>query len=221
MTKDGRLIVVSLTVSPIRDESGEVVSAAVIARDISDRHRSLQLASRLHTLTSALSKEIDSKRAIEVLLEQAVGGLGADAGAVGLVDEARVAVELAGSIGYSEAGLAGWESFPLDAELPMSVAIRSGAPVWTTSGAELQDRFPLLRDTAVRFGSLAVIPLAVEGEPFGAVALSFDSAREFDAEEQSFLLAAAQQAAHTLAHARLFEAERLATERLDVPRRGE
>ena len=37
MTKDGRLIVVSLSISPIRDEDGEIVSASVIARDITDR----------------------------------------------------------------------------------------------------------------------------------------------------------------------------------------
>ncbi len=37
--KDGSLITVSLTVSPVRDASGRIVSAAVIARDISDRKR--------------------------------------------------------------------------------------------------------------------------------------------------------------------------------------
>jgi serine phosphatase RsbU (regulator of sigma subunit) len=214
VTKDGRLIVVSLTVSPIRDETGEVVRASVIARDISDRHRSLQLASRLHDLTTALSKEIDSERAIGVLLEQSVAGLGADAGAVGLLSDSGGEVELAGSIGYSKAGLAGWESFPLAAELPMSVAIRGGEPVWTTSATELHERFPLLGDASVRFESLAVIPLAVEGVPFGAVALSFVEARVFDPEEKSFLAAATQQAAHAIGHARLFEAERTAAERL-------
>ena len=37
--KDGSLITVSLTVSPVRDAGGSVTSAAVIARDISDRKR--------------------------------------------------------------------------------------------------------------------------------------------------------------------------------------
>ena len=86
MTKDGRQIVVSLTVSPIRGPDGEVVGASMIARDISDRHRTLTLASRLQALTSALSKEITTERALDVLLDQAVAALGADAGAVGLVN---------------------------------------------------------------------------------------------------------------------------------------
>jgi PAS domain S-box-containing protein len=37
LTKDGRRIDVSLTVSPIKDQSGAVVSASTIARDITDR----------------------------------------------------------------------------------------------------------------------------------------------------------------------------------------
>ncbi|UVK57321.1 PAS domain-containing protein (plasmid) [Mesorhizobium sp. AR02] len=37
--KNGKLIPISLTVSPIRDEHGVVVGASKIARDISDRSR--------------------------------------------------------------------------------------------------------------------------------------------------------------------------------------
>ena len=214
VTKDGRLIAVSLTISPIHDESGAVASASVIARDMTDTHRSLEIASRLQALTSALSKEIDHDRAVDVLLEQAVAALGADAGAVGLLDETGEEIEMGGSIGYSKAGLAAWQSFPVAAELPMSVAIRSGDAVWTSSPSELQSQFPLLADAQVRYSSLAVIPLAVEGVPFGALSLSFTSERRFDAHERSFLLAAAQQAAYALERARLYETQRLARERL-------
>jgi two-component system sensor kinase FixL len=42
VTKDGRRIDVSLTVSPIRDESGKIVGASTIARDITSRKRDLQ-----------------------------------------------------------------------------------------------------------------------------------------------------------------------------------
>ena len=49
-TKDGRLVDISLTVSPIRNAQGEVVGASKIARDISDRKR----------LESLMSAVIDS-----------------------------------------------------------------------------------------------------------------------------------------------------------------
>ena len=38
-TKDGRLIDISLTVSPIKNESGEIIGASKIARDISESKR--------------------------------------------------------------------------------------------------------------------------------------------------------------------------------------
>ena len=46
VTKDGRLLVVSLSASPIRDESGEVVGASVIGRDITDSTDAPAAASR-------------------------------------------------------------------------------------------------------------------------------------------------------------------------------
>ena len=45
--KDGRLIDISLTISPIRDESGKIVGASKIARDITDEKRAEQERTRL------------------------------------------------------------------------------------------------------------------------------------------------------------------------------
>lgn len=45
--KDGSLIDISLTVSPIKDESGEIVGASKIARDISERKRGERERTRL------------------------------------------------------------------------------------------------------------------------------------------------------------------------------
>ena len=39
MRRDGTDVPVSLSISPVRDEAGEIVSAAVIARDVTDRRR--------------------------------------------------------------------------------------------------------------------------------------------------------------------------------------
>ncbi len=212
--KDGARVSVSVSVSPIRNAAGEIVSASVIARDIGEQERARELAARLQSVTAAFSSEIAPDRANQVLLEQAVEGLGADAGAIGIADRERGDVELAGSVGYSEEALEGWERFPLGADLPMSEAIRSGEPIWTTTGDELLERFPLLSGASMRFGALAVLPLAVEGDRFGALSLSFFDAREFGAQERAFLVAATQQAAYALERSRLHEAERATRQRL-------
>jgi PAS domain S-box-containing protein len=214
LTKDGRQIVVSLTVSPLRGPDGAVRGASAIAREVTDRHRTLTLAARLQALTSDLSKEITREPALDVLLEQAVSALGADAGAVGLVNPAGTEVELIGTRGHSEAGLSGWHRFPVAADLPMSLAIRTGEGVWTSTSDELAERFPALAGRGTRFASLAVIPLAIKEQALGAISLSFKRSRTFDDEERAFLTAAAQQAAHTFERARLYEAQRQTSERL-------
>jgi PAS domain S-box-containing protein len=51
--KDGTLIEVSLTVSPIRDLEGKVVGASRISRDITDRKRSANCCSQSRSRTSS------------------------------------------------------------------------------------------------------------------------------------------------------------------------
>jgi len=54
--KDGRLVPVSLSISPVRDDTGKIVGAAKIARDMSNR-REMQVKSELiGQLQSALSE---------------------------------------------------------------------------------------------------------------------------------------------------------------------
>ena len=211
VAKDGRQLVVSLSVAPIRDAEGEITGAAVIARDITASHRTRDLSARIHDVTAALSRELVPERVIDVVLEQATAGLGASAGAVGLVEGDEVA--LAGHVGYSEEGLAGWSRFPLEADVPMSVAIRSGAGVYAADGEELVERFPVFADSTIRHPALAVLPLISGDEAFGAISLSFERAHEFDSEERAFLLSATQQAAYALMRASRYEAERLDAQR--------
>ena len=72
--RDGRLLPISLTVSPILDASGVVIGASKIARDISDRKRAEQqaakaaqrdgfLAEATLTLTRSLDHEADAAHA--------------------------------------------------------------------------------------------------------------------------------------------------------------
>ena len=212
--RSGRRVRVSLSIGPLRDETGEIVGASIIARDITSQHRSRDFAARLHRLTAAFASEITRKGAVDALLDQSVAGLGADAGAVGLLNEAGDEIELAGSVGYTEPGIRGWQRFPLDADVPMSIAVRTGEAIWTESSTELRDHYSGLSEANILFASLAVIPLALEGRPFGAIALSFTTAHQFDEEERTFLLTAAQHAAQTFDHARVYEDQRRAAERL-------
>ena len=60
-TKDGRILDVSLTVSPIRDAHGTVIGASKVARDISEPRRALELHERLAAIVESSEDAIVSK----------------------------------------------------------------------------------------------------------------------------------------------------------------
>src|SRR5215471_5094367 len=59
-TKDGRVIDVALTISPIRDEAGYVTGASTIARDITNRKRAEQERSQLAMLVENERQRLDN-----------------------------------------------------------------------------------------------------------------------------------------------------------------
>ncbi len=59
--KDGRLVDVSLTLSPIRDDVGNIVAASKIARDVSDQKRANTLRLALASIVDSSSDAIISK----------------------------------------------------------------------------------------------------------------------------------------------------------------
>ena len=74
LRKDGSRVAVSISVSPIRDESGRIVGAAKLARDITEAKR-LRLAERelleqLQELASELEQQLDEGQALQAELEQ-------------------------------------------------------------------------------------------------------------------------------------------------------
>jgi PAS domain S-box-containing protein len=211
--KDGRRITVSVTLSPIEAPDGEIIGGSIIARDITERRRAEERNERLQRVTDSLSQALPPERAVDILLTEAVPALEADAGTVAFVDAERGVLRLGASSGYTPEAMGEWEEFPLDADLPMSEAVRNREPVWCRSLQEMRERYPALR-SAHRFEALAIVPLVVEGEAFGAVALSFHEPHEFPPEERGFMASAVQQVAHALARARVYEAERSARQQL-------
>lgn len=211
ITKGGRMIQVSLSVSPIRGGDGSVIEASVIARDITARQRSLELATMLQEATAALSLEITPSRVSQVALAEVMRAMRAGAGAFGVVE--RDEVHIIASSGYAEERMSEWLRIPVDAETPMTEAIRCGKPIWSPSAEDLRKRYPAVASGEVLWESLAILPLVSAGESFGVVSLSFKSSREFDSEEQAFLVSVAQQAAHALARAKIYEGERRANRR--------
>ena len=214
VTKDGHRVFVSLTVSPLRTETGEIVGASVIARDVTARRRAEERAARLQDVTTKLAREIHPERAVSVLLENALPALGAAAGAVAVLDRDTQELEIIGSAGYSQEGVDRFARMQLDADLPITEVARTGEALWLVDSDEIFSRYPALPGERSDFASLAIVPFTVGEEPFGAVSLSFSEPRVFPQDERAFMVAITTQAAHALERGRLFEAERTRLQQL-------
>ena len=73
--KDGARIDVSLSVSPIRDESGQIIGAAKVARDVTEAKRlqrgERELLDQLQELTTELEQQVEEATSLQEEVEQA------------------------------------------------------------------------------------------------------------------------------------------------------
>src|SRR5213080_2352965 len=86
VTKDGRNVDVSLSISPIKDRQGSIIGAAKIARDITERKRAEERRSMLQAVSDLLASSFDQQimlREIAGLIVPAV----ADYCRIAIVDE--------------------------------------------------------------------------------------------------------------------------------------
>jgi PAS domain S-box-containing protein len=70
--KDGKLIDISLTISPIRDASGKVVGASKIARDITERKRHERQQQALYDLVAAMNRAVELPEIYDAALDAIV-----------------------------------------------------------------------------------------------------------------------------------------------------
>ena len=208
--KDGRVVHVSLTISPVIGPAGAIAGASIIARDITWRRRREEYADRLRQVATALSEALAPERVVEVVLEQALPTVRADAAAVALLSADGTELELPASTGYTAARLDPWRRMAVDLPLPLTDAVRRKEAVWSESAESLIRDYPALADTEIGFPALAAVPLVAEGKAVGAISLSYKEAHEFGLEERSFLRSVAHEAAQALARARLYDRERRA-----------
>ncbi|HWR57582.1 MAG TPA: GAF domain-containing protein, partial [Thermodesulfovibrionales bacterium] len=120
LKKDGTLIEVSLTLSPIKDAAGTIIGASGISRDISERKavekeliKRNQELSRLFFISSAMRSTLDLDRLLRMILTAVTmgDGLGFNRAVLFLIDHDRNVLKGAMGVGpssYDEAGRV-WE----------------------------------------------------------------------------------------------------------------
>ncbi|AFY46164.1 PAS domain S-box [Nostoc sp. PCC 7524] len=164
---------------------------------------------RLQSITSALSEALTPQQVADVIVNQGIAALGASGGSVVLI-EGDSELKILEAVGYPQSVRENWASFPITANVPIAVAARTKEPIFLANTEILADQYPEIANIPALTGNcaFACIPLIVEQQTIGVLALSFATTQIFTAEDQRFMLTLAQQCAQAIARAQLYEAER-------------
>jgi PAS domain S-box-containing protein len=217
--KDGRLIPISLTVSPVRDATGTVIGASKIASDISERVAAEAEADRskrhdvfLGQLMATLTASLDYRKTLTALAVLAVPRI-ADWCAVDLVEEngtiSRLAVSHVDSATPAlTQAMQRWSSDP-SAPVSASTVIRTTAPVlWTGEHRPARDGDrsdgPWARPPGL--ASYVCTPMTTSGRAMGALAFAtFDGRRAFDPDDLRFAADVAARASMSIEYSQAYE----------------
>jgi PAS domain S-box-containing protein len=189
ITKDGRRIPISLTVSPVHDSRGLIIGASKVARDISERKRAeqalLESEGRLAAEADALAKlnewstRLWRARCLDEGLDEILGAvmelLGAEKGNIQLLDANGSKLSLVVQRGFEQDFLEFFGEVSAADDSACGRALRSGHRI-VIEDVEIDGPFEPLRPIAraAGFRSVTSSPLvSVDGAPLGMVSTHF------------------------------------------------
>lgn len=167
---------------------------------------------RLQAVTAALSESLTPEQVADVVAEQSKAALGAKTAMVALVTPDKTELEIVKSLECQTDLIENWRRFPIDMDVPLAKAVRTGEPQWLQTLAERIANYPHLAPYYSRHDSDSwmSLPLIVEGVAIGGLALSFQSYRHLNQADREFIVALSRQCAQAISRAQLYEAERQA-----------
>lgn len=174
--KDGRLLNVSLTVSPIRDRSGRIVGASKIGRDISERVRSERRRSAQYAVANLLAGSFSLTDVGPPIIQTIAASGNWVAGSIWLCEAECETLRCATTWHTGGSRLENFEQVTLTTSLANAVGlpgrvVASHEPTWINDVTRA-DNFPRIA-AAVQAGlrGAFAFPLRAHGEIVGALEL--------------------------------------------------
>jgi len=209
--KDGSLVPVSLSVSPIQDNNGSIIGASKIARDMTDQDRTrraleqrMEEQAALYEFTDRLFRAQGVADIYEAGLDAIIRALGCDRASILMFDAAGVMKFVAArglSEGYKAAveGHSPWNRETRDAEAIVMADV---------AAAEVD---PALKATIRQEGiaALAFIPLTAKGTLAGKFMAYYRRPHEFTANDIELAVTIARQLGFSIERLRADEAKEL------------
>lgn len=197
--KDGKRISVSITVSPLWDEAGNVAGASTITRDITDRKQAEQRLRKINQTLQAVSacadsmmRASDESGLLQQVCDAVIGAGGYRMAWVGYAehDENKSVRPVAHSgmeVGYLLTANITWADVERGRG-PTGLAVRTGKAIVSRDFAQ-DSRLEPWRKEAARCGfqSSIALPLRSEDQTLGAVTIYSAEVDAFDSREQQLL----------------------------------
>jgi signal transduction histidine kinase len=163
---------------------------------------------RLHRMTAHLSTATSVEDVSRIVIDEGSEVLGAKTGALWRVEPANQRLVMLHAKDYPAEALAQVAVLPVEKGRPVSDAVLTGEPVWLSSRADYEQRYP---ESATRSRSMAApaaystaaLPVMFNGVATGVIALTFEGERAFDPDEQMFLMILALHCAQGFERARI------------------
>jgi PAS domain S-box-containing protein len=233
-TKTGEIIDVALTVSPIKDEAGQVIGASKIARDITERKRieaeraewlareqeARKTAELLNRVGPTLAAQLDLPTLVQSVTDIATELLSAEFGtfAHNVVNEQGESYTLHALSGVPSDASA---SFPTSSKMDVFALtfrsegiVRSDDVTQDSRYAESPPYFGMPQWPSPIRSYLAAPVIARSGELLGGLFFGHSKPGKFSAQHEAILGGIAAQAAIAIDNARLFEQARRAQHEL-------
>jgi PAS domain S-box-containing protein len=193
--KDGTLLDVSLTVSPVRDSNGRIVGASKIARDVTGQKRAAEALDRHATEQAALYQFTDKLFRAQSLDDIYDSALEAILHAVRCQRASILLFDTAGVMRFTRwRGLSNSYRNAVEGHSPWTPDTANPAPVCITDVASA-DLDETLKQTVLAEGirALAFIPLMAQGKLVGKFMVYFDQPHIFAATEIDLVITIARQ----------------------------
>jgi len=191
VTKDGRRVSISLTVSPVRNSRGEIVGASKVARDISERQRAEQALreserqlsaeadalAKLNEWSSRLWRSKSLSEGLDEMLLAVIELLGADKGNIQLISEEGKACVMAAQRGFQQDFLEFFREVSVADDSACGRALRSGQQI-IIEDVEADAPFEPFRGVAraAEFRAVVSTPLiGGDGKALGILSTHFRS----------------------------------------------
>lgn len=226
LTKDGRFIDVSLTISPVKDYTGKIIGASKVARDITDRklaekrlREESNIVDTVNRVGRSVAAELDLKRLVQTVVDATTELTGARRGMLFYKIADAAGEPSPTSIAFSPASADVNEQAWRDADLAtptISRGILRVEDATTEGGAAAAAPWARMSVGTDPLRSFLGVPvISRSGEVLGGLCLGHERPGMFTERHERLAAGIAAQAAVAIDNARLFEAIRRANAEKD------